>query len=236
MKRTGLIGGLSWHSTAEYYRVINEETQRRLGGHASAEIALRSVDFATIRDHQLQEDWAAAGRTLAAAGRECEAAGADVVLICSNLMDKVADDVAASLSVPLLHIGDAVAAEAVARGLTDVGLLGTRWVMEEPFYRERLAAAGVRCRTPGAADRAMVDRVIFDELTHGTFTPGSAAAFARVIDDLAEAGAQAVVLACTEIGLLVPPESSPVPLLDSMELHARAAVDLALDATAAAPH
>ncbi|GAA5114088.1 aspartate/glutamate racemase family protein [Alloalcanivorax gelatiniphagus] len=229
MKMTGLVGGLSWYSTAQYYRAINEETQRRIGGHASAEIAMRSVDFAAVREHQLREDWAAAGRMLSEAAVQCEAAGADVVLICSNLMHKVADDVASAVSVPLLHIADVVAAEAAARGLTEVGLLATRWVMEEPFYRERLAAAGVQCRTPDAADRAMVDRVIFDELTQGTVTRDSAQAYAQVIERLVDDGAQAIVLACTEIELLVRPEDCPVPLLDSMALHARAAVDLALE-------
>ncbi|WP_322921447.1 aspartate/glutamate racemase family protein [Nocardioides renjunii] len=231
MHTTGLIGGLSWYSTAQYYRTINEETQRRLGGHGSAEIAMRSVDFAAVREHQLRDDWPAAGRMLAAAGRDCEAAGADVLLICSNLMHKVADDVAAAVTVPVLHIPDIVAAEALGRGLTAVGLLATRWVMEEPFYRDRLAAAGVRCLTPGAEDRAMVDRVIFEELTQGTVREESARAYARVVADLADAGAQAVVLACTEIELLLRQEDCPVPLIDSMALHALAAVDLALAAT-----
>ena len=227
MKTIGLIGGLSWYSTAQYYRTINEETQRRRGGHASAELVIRSVDFAAVREHQLREDWAAAGRMLAAAAAQCEAAGADVLLICSNLMHKVSDDVAAATSVPLLHIADAVAAEAVDRGLTDVGLLATRWVMEEPFYRDRLSAAGIRCHVPDASDRTTVDRVIFDELTLGETKTESAEAYARIVDRLWEAGSGAVVLGCTEIELLVADMDSPVPFIDSIALHASAAVDFA---------
>ena len=228
VRTLGLIGGMSWYSTLEYYRIINTEVQRRRGGHASASVALQSLDFETVRRCQLAEDWVAAGRLLGDAARRCEAGGAEVVLICTNLMHKVADAVAASVSVPLLHIADAVAAEAERHGWTRLGLLGARWVMEETFYADRLAAHGISVVVPDAADRAMVDRVIFAELTQGRVEPTSRAAYAAVVDDLAARGAEAVVLACTEIGLLLTPADSPLPLIDSMQAHALAAVDFAL--------
>ena len=167
MKTIGLIGGLSWHSTAQYYRVLNEEVQARLGGHASASIALQSLDFSQVRAHQQTGDWAAAGRLLADAGRRCQDAGADVVLICSNLMHRVADDVEAALDVPLLRITDAIADRARDQGWSRLGVLGARWVMEEDFYVGRLARTGLQVQVPEAADRTVVDRVIFDELTQG---------------------------------------------------------------------
>lgn len=228
MQTIGLIGGLSWYSTLAYYRVINELVQQRLGGHASARISLQSLNFAEIRELQKSSDWAAAGKVMAEAGRRCQDGGADFVLICSNLMHKTSDDVVAALDVPVLHIADAVADRAVAMGWRRVGLLGTRQVMEETFYTERLQAKGVEVRIPKADDRAMVDRVIFDELTQGRVEEPSRAEFLRVIADLAADGAQAVVLACTEIELLVKPEFSPIPPLDSMRTHAEAAVAQAL--------
>jgi aspartate racemase len=228
VRTLGLIGGMSWYSTLEYYRVINTEVQRRRGGHASASVALQSLDFETVRRCQLTEDWASAGRLLGDAARRCEAGGADVVLICTNLMHKVADDVAASVSVPLLHIADAVTAEAQRHGWTRLGLLGARWVMEETFYADRLAAHGISVVVPDAADREMADRVIFAELTQGRVEPTSRAAYAAVVDDLAARGAEAVLLACTEIGLLLTPADSPLPLIDSLQAHAHAAVDFAL--------
>ena len=228
MKTIGLIGGLSWYSTLEYYRVINEEVQRRLGGHSSARIAMQSLDFAEVRHHQQREDWQALDRLLAEAGRRCEAGGAGVVLICSNLMHKNADAVASATDAPLLHIADAIAGRASAEGFTKVGLLGTRWVMEEDFYVGRLRAAGLDVVVPDAAARELVDRVIFDELTQGVVEASSRAAFADIIGRLADEGADAVVLACTEIELLVGASDSPVPLLDSMRVHAVAAVDAAL--------
>ena len=229
MRTIGLVGGMSWYSTLEYYRVINSEVQRRLGGHASASVALQSLDFAAVRRCQQDEDWAAAGRLLGDAARRCEAGGADVVLICTNLMHKVADAVANSIQVPLLHIADAVAAQAQRNGWTRLGLLGARWVMEETFYADRLAAHGISVVTPDAAGRAMVDRVIFAELTQGRIEPASRDAYAAVVADLAGRGAEAVVLACTEIGLLLIEANSPLPLIDSMRAHALAAVDFALE-------
>jgi len=228
MKTIGLIGGLSWYSTLEYYRTINELVQQQLGGHASAQISLQSLNFAEIRALQESSDWSTSGKVMADAARRCQDSGADFVLICSNLMHKNADDVAAALDVPLLHIADAIAERATAMGWTRVGLLGTRQVMEEAFYTDRLQARGVDVCVPELDDRVMVDRIIFDELTQGKIEESSRTAFLQVIAKLAADGAQAVVLGCTEIELLVKPEDSALPPIDSMRTHAEAAVREAL--------
>lgn len=231
MLTIGLIGGLSWYSTLEYYRVINEETQRRLGGHSSAKVAMQSLDFAEVRRYQQREDWRAAGRLLADAGRRCQSGGADLILICSNLMHKNAGGVAEAVDVPLLHVADAIARRAQADGFAKVGLLGARWVMEEDFYLGHLRAAGLDVVVPDAAGRELVDRVVFEELTQGLIVEQSRVAYAGIIDDLARRGAEAVILGCTEIELLVGPGDSPVPILDSMRIHAEAAVGIALGTT-----
>ena len=229
MKTIGLIGGLSWYSTVGYYQVINERVQRRRGGHASARIALQSLDFSEVRDMQQRGAWDEAGALLADAGRRCEAAGADLLLICSNLMHRMADDVQDAVDIPLLRITDAIASRARADGHTRLGVLGTQWTMEEDFYVGRLARAGLAVEVPPATDREMVDRVIFDELTQGEIRPASRTAYARVAADLAGQGAEAIVLACTEIELLLGPDDAPVPLLDSMRVHAEAAAEAALE-------
>ncbi|WP_127480217.1 aspartate/glutamate racemase family protein [Nocardioides pantholopis] len=221
METLGLIGGMSWHSTATYYRIINEMVSAARGGHASARIALQSLDFAEVRDCQVRGDWDRAGELLAEAGQRCVAGGASAVAICTNLMHKVAPQVEAALDVPLLHIGDAVAAEAGRQGWRTLGILGTRWVMEETFYADRLARHGVAAVAPDAADREIVDAIVFDELTRGIISDASRATYVEVIRRLADQGAEAVVLACTEIGLLVSPEDSPLPVIDSAEVHAR---------------
>ena len=228
MRTIGLIGGMSWYSSAEYYKVINAEVQRRLGGHHSARTVMVSLDFDEVRALQLAEDWAGAGGLLADAGRRLEEAGADVVLIATNLMHKVADDVEAALSVPLLHIGDAVGRAAAAAGHRTVGLVGTRWVMDETFYSDRLGRHEVAVVVPHESDREMIDRVIFDELTQGVVSDVSRRRYVRVMEELAAQGAGAVVLACTEIELLVQPADSPLPLIDSMRTHALHAVEVAL--------
>lgn len=228
MQTIGLIGGMSWHSTASYYRLVNEVVAERLGGHASAQVALQSLDFAAVRQCQVDGDWDRAGELLAEAGRRCVAGGADVVAICTNLMHKVAPQVEAAIDVPLLHIADAVAGVASSHGWDRLGVLGARWVMEETFYAERLAGHGITAVTPGPDDRDLVDRVIFDELTQGRLLADSRAAYVSVIERLADEGAQAVVLACTEIGLLVGPDDSPLPLIDSAEAHAQALAEVAL--------
>jgi aspartate racemase len=228
MQTIGLIGGMSWHSTVEYYRVINELVAERLGGHASARVTLQSLNFAEVRACQLEGDWARAGRLLAEAARDCERSGADLVLICTNLMHRVADEVQAAIDVPLLHIADAIADRAHAEGWSRLGVLGARWVMEEDFYVGRLAGHGLDVVVPGPADRTEVDRVIFDELTRGIVREESRAAYAGVLARLADQGAEAVVLGCTEIELLVRPEDAPLPVVASMRTHAAAAVAAAL--------
>jgi aspartate racemase len=229
MRTIGLVGGMSWHSTLEYYRLINERVAKRRGGHASARIVLESMDFSVIRECQTAGDWERAGVLLAEAGRNCEASGADVVLICANLMHKVADDVQAAIGVPLLHIADALAGHAHARGWTRLGLVGTWWVMDEAFYADRLRAAGLTVDLPVHEDRVEVDRIIFEELTQGRVLDESRAAYVEVIGRLQDAGAEALASACTELELLVGPTDSPMPILESLRIHAEAAADWALE-------
>ncbi|GGT09454.1 MULTISPECIES: aspartate/glutamate racemase family protein [Streptomyces] len=228
MKTIGLIGGMSWESTAEYYRLLNEFTRDRLGGLHSARCVLYSVDFADIEQLQVQGRWAEAGDALAAAAGSLEAAGADMVLICTNTMHKVADTVAAAVSVPLLHLADATAAAVRASGLRRVGLLGTAFTMEQDFYRGRLEAAGLGVTVPDAEGRALVHQVIYEELCRGTIREESRAAYRKVIRNLVSAGAEGIILGCTEIELLIGPEDSPVPLFPTSRLHAEAAVAAAL--------
>ena len=228
MKTIGLIGGMSWHSTATYYRLINEQVAARLGGHASARISLQSLDFAEVRDYQLRGDWAGSAGLLADATRRCEAGGADFVAMCTNLMHKNFAALESAGTVPAVHIADAVAAVAAREGWTTLGLLGARWVMEETFYADRLATHGISVVVPDTAGRDLVDRVVFDEITQGLFLPASREAYVEVMRDLADRGANAVVLACTEIGLLVGPEDAPLPIIDSAVAHADLLVELAL--------
>ncbi|MFG2843644.1 aspartate/glutamate racemase family protein [Kitasatospora sp. NPDC048296] len=229
MKTLGLIGGMSWESTAEYYRLLNELTRDRLGGLHSARLVLHSVDFAEIEQLQAAGRWEEAGSVLAGAARSLEAAGADLLLICTNTMHKVADQVAAAVSVPLLHLADATAAAVRAAGLRRVGLLGTAFTMEQDFYRGRLASGGLDVLVPEAGSRALVHRVIYQELCVGEVREESRAAYRRVIEELVAAGAEGIILGCTEIELLVRPEDSPVPVFPTTRLHAEAAVATALD-------
>ncbi|MFD8786785.1 aspartate/glutamate racemase family protein [Kitasatospora sp. NPDC059599] len=229
MKTLGLIGGMSWESTAEYYRLINELTRDRLGGLHSARLVLHSVDFAEIEQLQAAGRWEEAGQVLAGAARSLEAAGADLLLICTNTMHKVADQVEAAVSVPLLHLADATADAVRAAGLRRVGLLGTAFTMEQDFYRGRLASGGLDVLVPDAGARAMVHRVIYEELCVGVVREESRAAYREVIGDLVAAGAQGIVLGCTEIELLVRQADSPVPVFPTARLHAQAAVAAALD-------
>jgi len=234
METIGLVGGMSWHSTVEYYRLVNELVAERRGGHSSAKVTLQSLDFAEIRECQVHDDWDRAGRLIAQAAQRCERAGADRVLLCTNLMHRVADDVQAAIGVPLLHIADAIAEAARSRGWSRLGVLGARWVMEEEFYVGRLAAHGLAVEVPVAEDRAEVDRVIFEELTLGRVREESRAAYAAIVQRLRDRGVDAVVLACTEIELLVRPEDAALPLLPSMRTHVEAAVAAALGDRAAA--
>ncbi|MFI5980284.1 aspartate/glutamate racemase family protein [Streptomyces sp. NPDC051555] len=233
MKTIGLIGGMGWESTAEYYRILNERTRERLGGLHSARCVLHSVDFAEIERYQAEGRWAEAGEALADAARSLAAAGADLLLICTNTMHKVADTVAAATPVPLLHIADATADAVRAAGLSRVGLLGTAFTMEQDFYRGRLAASGLDVLVPDPEGRALVHRVIYEELCLGVVREASRGAYRRVVGELVARGAEGVILGCTEIELLLGPADSPVPLFPTARLHAEAAVEAALGAGSA---
>jgi aspartate racemase len=228
MRTIGLIGGMSWRSTAGYYRLANESVERQLGGSHSARLLLASVDFAEIVRLQDAGEWDAVGIELTRHARGLQAAGAEVVLLCSNTAHRVADTVEATLDVPLLHIADAVAEAAIAAGATTVGLLGTAFTMEQPFYRERLARHGLRVLVPPADDRAVVHRIVFDELVHGVLTDGSREVLRGIIERLVVDGAEAVVLACTELELLLTAADGAVPLLPSTRIHVETAVTFAI--------
>lgn len=228
MKRIGLIGGMSWESTAEYYRLINQLVAERLGGLHSADLVLRSVDFADIEELQAQGDWARAGELLATAAAELEGAGAELLVLCTNTMHKVADAIESAVDVPLLHVVDATADAVRRSGRTTVGLLGTAFTMEQDFYRDRLGSRGLEVLVPDAKDRALVHRVIYEELCRGIIDDDSRHQFREVIGRLVDAGASGVVLGCTEIELLVRDDDSPVPLFPTTRIHATAAVDAAL--------
>ncbi len=229
MKTIGMIGGMSWESSLVYYRIINEEVKRRLGGLHSAKCVLVSVEFAEIEALQRLGDWERATQAMIVAARQVEAGGADFVVICTNTMHKMAAAVQASLGIPLLHIADATAQAIRARRLHTVGLLGTRFTMEESFYRGRLEEKhGLEVLIPPEDDRAVIHRVIYDELVRGVINPASKAEFQRIIAALAGQGAEGMILGCTEIGLLVNDTDSRVPLFDTTWLHAVAAVEMAL--------
>ncbi|MFF8314505.1 aspartate/glutamate racemase family protein [Streptomyces lydicus] len=228
MRTIGLLGGMSWESTAEYYRLLNELTRERLGGLHSARCVLYSVDFAEIERLQAEGRWEQAAEILAEAAGALEAAGVDMLLLCTNTMHKVADEVSAAVSVPLLHLADTTAEAVRARGLRRVGLLGTAFTMEQDFYRGRLERHGLDVLVPDAAARSTVHRVIYEELCLGVVREESRTAYRAVIDDLVAAGAEGIVLGCTEIELLIGPEHSPVPVFPTTRLHAEAAVTRAL--------
>ncbi|WP_395639584.1 aspartate/glutamate racemase family protein [Pseudolysinimonas sp.] len=229
MNRLGLLGGMSWESTALYYRAINEGVAERLGGYHSADLLMASVDFAEIERMQAADDWAGATTLLGARARSLADAGADLLVLCTNTMHLVADGIEAAAGIPLLHIADPTGAALVAAGHRTVGLLGTRFTMERDFYRLRLEQRfGLEVVVPGNDDRDTVHRVIYEELVHGVVTDASRAEYRAVIDRLVRAGADSVILGCTEITLLVGADDSPVPVFDTTALHARAAVDAAL--------
>lgn len=225
----GLIGGMSWESSAEYYRLINQGVRARLGGVRSARLVMWSFDFGEIEALQHAGDWDAAAALLSDAARRLEVAGAGLILICTNTMHRMADTVQAALGVPLLHIADPTAERIAAAGLRRVGLLGTAFTMEQDFYRGRLAGRhGLEVLVPEAGDRALVHRVIYEELVQGRVDPASREAYRGVIARLVARGAEAVILGCTEIMLLVRPEDSAVPVFDTTAIHAEAAVEWAL--------
>jgi amino-acid racemase len=224
----GMLGGMSWESTAEYYRLANEAVRDRLGGLHSARLVLASLDFAEIEALQVSGDWARAGDILAAEAARLQAAGADLLLLCTNTMHKVADEVQAAVSIPLLHLADTTAAAVKAAGPTTVGLLATGFTMEQDFYRDRLTSHGLRVLVPGAADRAAVHRIIYDELCRGVIREASRNLYRQVIERLVAAGAEGIILGCTEIELLVRAADSPVPVFPTTRLHVQAAVDASL--------
>jgi len=229
VKTIGLIGGMSWESSAAYYRQINEAVKDRLGGLHSAKCILYSVDFHEIERLQHAGDWAAAGALLAAAAQSLQRAGADFLILCTNTMHKVATCIEAAVNIPLLHIADPTATEIKDAGFATVGLLGTRFTMEQPFYRDRLAERhGIQVLVPNAEDREIIHRVIYAELCVGAILPASRNAYRRIMENLAAEGAQAIILGCTEISLLVAPEDARVPLFDTTAIHSRAAADEAL--------
>jgi aspartate racemase len=229
MKTIGLIGGMSWESTVPYYRQVNEGIKARLGGLHSARVVVYSVDFHEIEQLQRDGDWDAAGDVLAEAARRLQSAGADLLVLCTNTMHKVAPQMEAAVSIPLLHIADATAAAITAAGHRTVGLLGTRFTMEQDFYRQRLQDQhGLQVLVPDADDRGVVHDVIYDELCRGVIRDDSREAYRRIMDDLVARGAEAIILGCTEIGLLVGSQDARVPLFDTTALHAQAAVEAAL--------
>ena len=228
MKTIGLLGGMSWESTELYYRLINEETRRILGGLHSAPIVMVSVDFQEIERLQQEQNWDAAAEVLSLRARQVESAGADFLLLCTNTMHKVADKVSASISIPLLHLADVTADKIKASGTGIVGLLGTKFTMEQDFYKIRLEEKGLDVLVPPKSDRDIVNRVIYEELCLGIVNPESRVEFLRIIDDLNRQGAEAVIEGCTEIGMLVQQEHTKVPLFDTMAIHAKQAVVAAL--------
>lgn len=228
MKTIGLLGGMSWESTETYYRLINEGVKARLGGLHSAKLVLYSVDFAEIEALQHRGDWAATARILSDAALSLQKAGADFLVIGTNTMHKVAPEIEQAVRLPLLHIADATAKVLARDRVTRVGLLGTRFTMEQAFYRERLEAAGIEVLTPDQAQRDSVHRVIYEELCQGEINPDSRQAYLDIVASLSERGAQAVILGCTEIGLLIRQSDTSVPLYDTTEIHAAQAVEQAL--------
>lgn len=229
MKTVGIIGGMSWESTSTYYKRLNQLINKRLGGLHSAEILLASLDFAPIEEMQSKGDWDAATQALIAKARQLEKAGAESIIIATNTMHKVAPQVEDAVKLPLLHIVDAVAEHLKQNNVNQVGLLGTRFTMQQPFYRERLEQQNIKVLIPGESDGNTVDNIIFKELCHGQFTDSARKQYLRIIEDLAAQGAQGVILGCTEIGLLVQQEHSALPLFDTTELHCRAIADWMLD-------
>lgn len=229
MKTIGLIGGMSWESTIPYYRQINQTIKERLGGLHSAKIVLFSVDFHEIERLQHAGDWDAAGALLAGAARSLRAAGADFLVLCTNTMHKVAPAIEAAVDIPLLHIADPTAEAIREAGVTKVGLLGTRFTMEQAFYKDRLQEKfDLQVLTPSDDERQVVHRIIYEELCLGRILDESRDAYRRIIASLVERGAQAVILGCTEISLLVGPQDASVPLFDTTAIHARRAAERAL--------
>jgi len=229
MKTIGMIGGMSWESTLSYYKAINEGVKAALGGLNSAQICLYSVNFEPIEKLQHEGKWDETAQLLAQAAKSVEAGGADFLLICTNTMHKVAPEIEAQISIPILHIADATAKQLQQDGIKRVGLLGTRFTMEQVFYKGRLQQQfGIDVLIPDAEQRQQVHRVIYEELCMGTIRPESRAQYVEIVEDLHRRGAQAVILGCTEIALLIQQHDTDVPLYDTTKIHAEQAVQLAL--------
>jgi aspartate racemase len=229
MKTIGLIGGMSWESSAEYYKIINETVKKRLRGLHSATLIMYSVDFEDIEKLQHAGEWDKATEFMVDAAQKVERGGADFVLICTNTMHKMADEVQQAISIPLLHIADATAAEIKAHNMNRVGLLGTRFTMEEDFYKKRLQENhGITSITPEGDERTIVHDIIYDELCRGKIRESSRETYKIIIEHLIKRGAEGIILGCTEIPLLVSQKDSPVPVFDTTRIHAEAAVTLAL--------
>jgi aspartate racemase len=229
VRTIGLLGGMSWESSIEYYRMVNERVRERLGGYHSAASVMYSFDFHGIEELQRAGDWDEAGRRLVDAARRVEEAGAELLVICANTMHKLADEVQTAVGIPLVHIADATAQAARELGIGQkVGLLGTRYTMEQDFYRGRLARHGFEVLVPEGPARDGVHRIIFDELVHGVVRPASRERYLEVVDELTGRGAEAVILGCTEIELLVRDGDAGVPLLETARIHAETAADVAM--------
>jgi aspartate racemase len=228
MKTIGLIGGMSWESTVEYYRIINKEVKARLGGLHSAKCVIYSLDFDEIECYQKTNDWEKAAEKLTDAAASLERAGADFLVLCTNTMHKVAEKVLAGVGIPLLHIADATAEEILAKKLRTVGLLGTKYTMEQEFYKSRLEDKGIQPIVPGASARTIIHQVIYKELCLGRIVEESRDQFKRIMDDLVKRGAEGIILGCTEIGLLIKQEDSRVPVFDTTSIHAIKAVEYSL--------
>jgi len=229
MKTIGLIGGMSWESSAEYYRLINEAVREKLGGLHSAKCILYSVDFAAIEMMQQQGRWEEAAQALITAAHSLEQAGADFLILCTNTMHKVAEAIQKNIHIPFMHIADATAQKIREQGLQRVGLLGTRFTMEEDFYKNRLVEGyDLEVIIPEVQSRRLVNQVIYDELCLGVIRAESKAHFVRIVNQLVQKGAEGVILGCTEIGLLLLPEDCQVPVFDTTRIHALRAVDYAL--------
>jgi aspartate racemase len=228
LKTIGLIGGMSWESSVKYYKVINEEVKERLGGLHSAKCLLYSVDFEEIERYQAEGDWESAGRALGEVASSLEKAGAEFIVICTNTMHKVIDHVEARINIPVLHIADATANEIQRADMKTVGLLGTAYTMEQDFYKSRIQSNGINVLVPDKEERNTINNVIFEELCLGKMEQSSKEYFKSVIQKLVDRGAEGVILGCTEIGLLIKPDDSEVPLFDTTVIHAIEAVNTAL--------
>lgn len=228
MRTIGLIGGMSWESSAEYYRLINQQVREQLGPLRSAKLLMYSVDFGPVEQAQHAGRWEDAALILVDAAQRLQAGGAECIVLCTNTMHRVAEQIQNAVEVPFLHIADPVAQAAREAGTLKVGLLGTAFSMEQPFLKERLGAQGLEVLVPDAEERQALHRIIYEELCVGIISAESRRVYQQVIASLMARGAQAVILGCTEIGLLIKPEHSPLPLFDTTELHAQAAVAFAL--------